>query len=185
MLHGSQRNSQSASRAERLEFALQVAKQAERVGGRIAELRQERGWSRPELARRLPGVSSGNDVYRWEKGKHLPRSDTLDAIAEEFGTTLEDLHAGPIAERPEREPTPDLIGQLDGEPPPWAVELRREVRDLSRQLAEIRQTLSKTAIGLAETASAETPQVQETRPPGTAEPKEATRSRAEDRSRRG
>lgn len=91
-----------------------MAKQAKAVGGRIHELRTGRGWNKAEMARRMPGLASGNDVGRWEKGQHLPRSDTLEAIAELLGTTVADLYAGPAAERPAKGPVPDLLGTLSG-----------------------------------------------------------------------
>jgi transcriptional regulator with XRE-family HTH domain len=93
-----------------------MAEQAERVGGRISELRQERGWSKAEMARRMEGLTSGNDVSRWEKGQHLPRSDTLEAIASLLDTTVADLYAGPAAERDDRGATPDLLSTLNGDP---------------------------------------------------------------------
>lgn len=117
MTQVSQRKTQSAPRADRLRFALQMAQQARKVGERIQELRTERRWSRPEFARRLEGVSTGNDVYRWERGAHMPRTSTLEAIAETLGTTVGDLHEGPMADR---EPK-------DGVPDPWAEELDYEL----------------------------------------------------------
>lgn len=106
-----QRKTQSASRAARLRFAAQVAEQTEKVGRRIAQERQARKWSRPALARMLPGVATGNDVYRWETGKHLPRADTLDAIAEAFDIKVADLYSGPYDENSDN--GDDLMKALD------------------------------------------------------------------------
>ena len=112
MMQIAQQKTQSATRAARLRFALQMAEQAQLVGARIAEEREAREWSRPELARQLPGVASGNDVYRWETGKHLPRSHALEAIADLFGITVADLYAGPAAGQRLREAGGDLLGEL-------------------------------------------------------------------------
>jgi transcriptional regulator with XRE-family HTH domain len=91
-----------------------MAAQAEKVGRRIEELRKERGWSKAELARRLPGVSTGNDVGRWEKGQHLPRTDTLDAIAGVLETTVADLYAGRVADRKSSPVGLDPIASANG-----------------------------------------------------------------------
>lgn len=64
-MHTAQRKTQGNFRKARLRFALQMVEQAQKVGGRMEELRVERGWSKAEMARRLPGVSDGNDVRRW------------------------------------------------------------------------------------------------------------------------
>lgn len=93
-MHSAPHKTQSAHRAARARFALQMAQQAKKVGDRIAYERDQKGWSKAEMARQMPGTVSGNDVYRWESGKHMPRSDTLDAIADLFGISQADLHAG-------------------------------------------------------------------------------------------
>ena len=129
MMQTAQHNSQSAHRAARLRFALQMAEQAQRVGDRIAQEREKRNWSRPELARQMPGLSTGNDVYRWESGKHLPRSDTLEALADLFEISVADLHAGPVNEN----------GQLEISDP-FATEPTAADDEIRELRAELRQT---------------------------------------------
>lgn len=146
MTQTAQRNSQSANREARARFALQMAEQAAKVGARIAELRTQRGWSRPELARRLPGVSTGNDVYRWEGGQHMPRADTLEAIAEVFDVTVADLHSGPSedadAEVPAA-PAPDPFAS------PGGVDAERFDRMVQRQ-AEVLAAVARVESQVAE-----------------------------------
>lgn len=139
-MHGTHQETPRRGRTERAAFALQMAEQAERVGGRISELRQERGWSKAEMARRMEGLTSGNDVSRWEKGQHLPRSDTLEAIASLLDTTVADLYAGPIAQRESAGPTPDLLGALDGDTAEQLAAIRADLKELLEGQARIEQT---------------------------------------------
>lgn len=134
-----QQRTQSANRAARLRFALQMAEQAQKVGDRITQEREKRKWSRPEMARQMPGVSTGNDVYRWENGKHLPRADTLEAIADLFEIEVCDLYAGPVDDA-EPEPKQGDLDQLSG--PVSRAELEERVGPLRSGLAEVRGELS-------------------------------------------
>jgi transcriptional regulator with XRE-family HTH domain len=84
-----------------------MAREAENIGARIRELREELGLTQRELADRLPGKTEGKDISRWENGKHRPSPDTLAAVADALGSTVADLHAGPAADREPRGPTPD------------------------------------------------------------------------------
>lgn len=58
----------------------------------IWELRQDRGWTMAELARRLD-VSEAT-VSRWESGKSMPKSENLRALA-----VLMDVDPGRFVER--------------------------------------------------------------------------------------
>ena len=84
-----------------------MAREAENIGGRIKELRDELGLTQRELADALPGKTEGKDVSRWENGKHRPGPDTLGHIADVLDTTVADLHAGPLVTRKPNGPTPD------------------------------------------------------------------------------
>lgn len=84
-----------------------MAREAENIGARMKELREGLGLTQRELAEKLPGKTEGKDISRWENGKHRPSPDTLAAIADALGTTLQDLHAGPLAGRKDKGPTPD------------------------------------------------------------------------------
>ena len=62
------------------------------LGTRIASLRQGRGLSQAELARRLNISSSAIGMY--EQGRREPSVDTLIALAREFGVSLDYLLSG-------------------------------------------------------------------------------------------
>lgn len=59
---------------------------AVRIGGRLRELRQEKGLTAYELARRS-GILRPN-VSRIESGKHVPTVDTLDRLARGLGVPI-------------------------------------------------------------------------------------------------
>ena len=62
------------------------------LGTRIASLRQGRGLSQAELARRLNISTSAVGMY--EQGRREPSVDTLIALAREFGVSLDYLLSG-------------------------------------------------------------------------------------------
>ena len=62
------------------------------LGSRIASLRHGCGLSQAELARRLHISPSAMGMY--EQGRREPSVDTLIAIAQEFGVTLDYLLSG-------------------------------------------------------------------------------------------
>jgi transcriptional regulator with XRE-family HTH domain len=110
-----------------------MAREAEAIGARMRELREGMDLTQREFAHRLPGKTEGKDVSRWENGKHRPSPDTLGHIADALGTTVADLHAGPLAERKTRGPTPDPFATSRGE--------AESLADLSRQVASLRSEL--------------------------------------------
>lgn len=59
----------------------------DRIGLRIVTLRKMREWSQEELARRA-GLDRGH-ISRIEAGKYAITIETLQAIAEAFGMTLD------------------------------------------------------------------------------------------------
>lgn len=65
----------------RLRFRLVAAEFLQRMGERIRERRKALGLSRADVARKMPGKVSENQVYRWELGQHQPKPDTLEALA--------------------------------------------------------------------------------------------------------
>jgi transcriptional regulator with XRE-family HTH domain len=89
-----------------------MAEEARLIGARARERRDELGLSQGEVARRMPGSTQGADVSRWERGKHRPQPDALDHLAAALETTVADLIAGPLSERPEKGPTPDPFASL-------------------------------------------------------------------------
>lgn len=96
----------SSNRANHLRLALRMAQEAENIGGRIRELRNQQGMTQRAFAELLPGSTEGKDVSRWENGRHRPSADTLSHIADLLGTTVADLHAGPMSGRAEADAPP-------------------------------------------------------------------------------
>lgn len=87
-----------------------AAEHIARIGARIRQRREELGLSQRELAEALPGKSDGNQVSKWERGKHRVGDDTLDAIAEVLRCDVSYFHM------PEPESgTADLMGALSTE----------------------------------------------------------------------
>ncbi len=62
---------------------------ATQIGGRVRELRQERGLTTYELAKRS-GILRPN-ISRIEGGRHVPNVDTLDRLARALGVSVADL----------------------------------------------------------------------------------------------
>ena len=60
------------------------------VGELLKKHRQERGIKVSDL-RQLFGYGTDVPILRWEDGISLPSVDHLDALAELYGTTLDDL----------------------------------------------------------------------------------------------
>lgn len=81
-----------------------MAEEAELIGGRIRELRENCAWTQRELAEKMEGHAEGKDISRWENGKHVPEPSNLKALAEALETTVADLRAGPLAKRQEPKP---------------------------------------------------------------------------------
>lgn len=82
----------------------------ERMGERIRNRREELHLSRAEVARRLPGKTNENAVYRWENGKHRPNDDTLQALANVLDTSMTYF----LADEAVDEATPDLMATFSG-----------------------------------------------------------------------
>lgn len=140
-----------------------MAMEAERIGARMRERRTELGLKQREVADRIAGSTEGKDVSRWENGKHRPQGDTLDAIATALQTTVDDLYAGPRADR-EAKPTPDLLGT--NSEPEWLPEIREQLAAIQTGLAEV---LEHIGVREAERAAAEAPLPQTEEPPESGE----------------
>lgn len=69
------------------EVKMDMIRERERIGKRIAQLRKERGITQQELAERT-GMQQGN-IARIEAGKYSARFDTLQTIAEAMGLTVD------------------------------------------------------------------------------------------------
>lgn len=66
------------------------------LGARIAALRRGAGWSQAELARRLRVSASAIGMY--EQGRREPAADTLVALADTFGVSVDYLLTGRVTE---------------------------------------------------------------------------------------
>lgn len=64
-----------------------------RIGANIAAYRKRLGWTQAGMAERLN--YSDKAVSKWERGESVPDVLTLDALAREFGVTVNDLLADP------------------------------------------------------------------------------------------
>jgi transcriptional regulator with XRE-family HTH domain len=58
-------------------------------GRKILELRKERGWSQPELAKIIG--TSGTIIGRYERGEVTPSIEVARKLAEVFGVTVDAL----------------------------------------------------------------------------------------------
>lgn len=59
------------------------------VPNTIKQLREDRGWSQAELARRV-GVHAMSVSY-WEIGRYEPKASQLKALAAAFGVSMDDI----------------------------------------------------------------------------------------------
>jgi transcriptional regulator with XRE-family HTH domain len=80
---------------------------AERIGARMRERREELGLTQAEVARRIEGKTTSDQVSRWERGKHQPND--LGPIARVLEVDVSYFYAP----RPETDETPDLFGGSD------------------------------------------------------------------------
>lgn len=74
-------------------MSLESAKACASFGRRLTALREARGWTKCELARRLDEIDHAN-VSNWERRKRLPGFEKLLMLSEVFGVTLDELMRG-------------------------------------------------------------------------------------------
>lgn len=67
---------------------------AGRISANIARLREQRGWSRPDLGKRCVPPTSGQQIERLEKNQRQLTIEWIDRIARGFGIDPADLIAG-------------------------------------------------------------------------------------------
>lgn len=98
------------SEAARLRLASVAAEYVESLGRGMRFQREQLGLSRSEVARKLPGKTNENAIYRWEGGQHKPSDATLEALAEVLGvghwTRFMDLDPQRAASKPQDTPDP-------------------------------------------------------------------------------
>ena len=61
------------------------------LAARIRALREAKGWSQAELARRLGKRGGQGEISTWETGKVVPETANVERLAEAFGVTVYDL----------------------------------------------------------------------------------------------
>lgn len=107
----------------------------ETLGERIRRLRQEKGWTQRELARRA-GLKPAA-ISKYELGIYQPSLAVLIAIADALGTTTDHLlGSGPATESGAR--LKDLLSRLDELPP----EPRNAIADILESLFKIHRYLN-------------------------------------------
>lgn len=93
----------STNRERVLRFELQMAEQARKLGGRLAELREGREWAQKDVVSAMAELGDDtlntNQLSRYENGKAFPGETRLERFATTFGVEACDLIAGPIALR--------------------------------------------------------------------------------------
>lgn len=85
----------------------------EAVYQRIDQLREERGWTIYELAKRA-GTQS-NTIYHWRDRKSAPSLAMLQAICDAFGITPVEFLQGKGTQRSQEETFAELLGWLNEE----------------------------------------------------------------------
>ena len=99
----------STDRLRTLRVQFMAAQGAQRVGARIREARDAKGWTQVDLARAMPGNRlDGPSVSRWERGLVMPTPANIDALAEALDKDVSFFYV-------EDEPKPgtgDLLGTL-------------------------------------------------------------------------
>jgi transcriptional regulator with XRE-family HTH domain len=66
-----------------------MATEDKAFGNRLLNLRKERGWSQPELGKRIG--TSGAIIGRYERGEITPSIEVAKKLADTFGVTLDFL----------------------------------------------------------------------------------------------
>jgi transcriptional regulator with XRE-family HTH domain len=95
----------------RARFERMAAEHKKAVGRKIAELREEQGWSQPELAAKIPAPEvDAQQVSKWERGIHTPRKH-ITALAKALGVEEGEILSG----KPTNEAAGgDLMESLNG-----------------------------------------------------------------------
>lgn len=106
----------TTNRARVLRFQAQMAEMAERVGARMRQRREELRLTQAELALRIEGKTTGDQVSRWERGKHQPND--LGPIARALEVDVAYFYVPPAAANGNNDngdagPTPDPFNAPD------------------------------------------------------------------------
>jgi transcriptional regulator with XRE-family HTH domain len=122
-----------STKASHLRQLLLMAIGQEEIGRRIAQAREEAGLSQRELAEKI-GVADAQSVSRYERGITEVKTRRLEKIAEATG-----------------KPLSFFVHTADGDQPePATVD---EIRELRREVSELRDAVDRLALLLAPTGS--------------------------------
>lgn len=94
-------------------------------GNRIKALRLARAWSQYQLA--LFSQCSEKSISNWERGKHVPSLESIQALAAVFGVELSEIDPDRCAARP----TIDLDAASCRVGPPKGIAIPKGLRDMS------------------------------------------------------
>lgn len=92
--------------------AMADAQRKRDIGGRIAEERERRRLTQPQVIERAGFGSSANALRKyqyWEAGKHLPGHEEIEAVAEVLGVSYDYLVTG----GEQSPPAKDILARLD------------------------------------------------------------------------
>lgn len=115
----------------------------EEIGQRIARVREQRGWSQTQLARKMNYTQTA--ISYWEKGKRTVGLHDLLHLAEVLGVPLAALL--PVKASPRGEVIAELSATIDSivaAAVDFAAELRRMVQTLQGTLQVLAQTPEDT-----------------------------------------
>jgi transcriptional regulator with XRE-family HTH domain len=136
--------------SERLRLQLMAAEHVERIGQRIRERREELGLSRDDLARKMPGKTNGNAIYRWERGRHEARPDALEALAD----ALEVPVAYFFVDEPDKAVTPDPFARNGNSAPGDTDELRAQLDRIEQRQTDLAALIEAQAEATSQQFSA-------------------------------
>jgi transcriptional regulator with XRE-family HTH domain len=117
---------------------------SERVGKNIERLRLAKGWSRPELAKRLQPITSGQQIERLEKNQRGLTVEWIERVSRALGVDPAELIAGEDHQFTLTPQVADEVAEhlarvvLQGDEPDPAI-----VQDLSLILRELSATFSR------------------------------------------
>lgn len=106
---------------------------AVRIGLRIAQARDEADFTQAELAAKIPGKTTGDQLSKWERGIHRPGDDTLEHIAR---IVKKDIGWFFMPE-PDKTETPDLVTALNGESDTQLDRIEKAIEKLTAEIADL------------------------------------------------
>lgn len=114
---------------------------SERVGRNIERLRLAKGWSRPELGRRVYPITSGQQIERLEKNQRGLTVEWIERVSRALGVDPAELIAG---EEQEFTLTPQVADEVAEHLARVALQGGEPDREIVQDLSLILQDLSAT-----------------------------------------